>query len=146
MSHHSELLDELLQEDKLQVDKEKAQKLTQAVYHDSCYLGRYNDNYSAPRNVLEKATGKKIVEAVDNHSKSLCCGAGGAQMWKEEEKGTERVNIKRTNQLLATETKTIASACPFCVTMITDGVNAQDKNESVVTLDIAEVLEKSIAN
>ncbi len=146
VSHHSELLDELLQKDKLQVDKEKAQKLTQAVYHDSCYLGRYNDNYSAPRNVLEKATGKKIVEAVDNHSKSLCCGAGGAQMWKEEEKGTERVNIKRTNQLLATETKTIASACPFCVTMITDGVNAQDKNESVVTLDIAEVLEKSIAN
>ena len=143
--HHSEFLDKLLNEEKLNVDQKKAKKLSQAVYHDSCYLGRYNDNYSAPRSVLEKATGRKVVEAMDHHSQSLCCGAGGAQMWKEEENGNERVNIKRTNQLLATETSTIAAACPFCMTMITDGVNAKEKNETVTTLDISEVLQKSIA-
>ncbi len=142
--HHSEFLDKLLDEEKLNVDQEKAKKFSQVVYHDSCYLGRYNDNYSSPRNVLEKATGRKVVEAMDHHSKSLCCGAGGAQMWKEEEDGDERVNTRRTKQLLATETSTIAAACPFCMTMITDGVNAEEKNEMVTTLDISEILKKSI--
>ena len=143
--HHSEFLDQLLDQGRLKIDSHKAKKSPQAVYHDSCYLGRYNGNYSAPRNILEKATGKKVVEAIDHRSRSLCCGAGGAQMWKEEENGNERVNIKRTDQLLATEAPTIASACPFCMTMIEDGVNAKEKSEDTAALDIAEVLEKSIA-
>ena len=146
VTHHTVFIDKLLKKNQLTVDKEKAKELSQAVYHDSCYLGRYNDNYSAPRSILQQATGKKVVEAVDHGSKSLCCGAGGAQMWKEEEKGQERVNIKRTKQLLATETSTIAAACPFCMTMITDGVNSEEKGEQVQALDVVEVLEKSIAN
>ena len=143
--HHSVFLDKLLAKGKLKIDPRKAEKLSQATYHDPCYLGRYNDNYSSPRVVIEKATGKKVIEPIEHKKTSLCCGAGGAQMWKEEEKGNERVNIMRTNQLLATETRTIVSACPFCMTMVSDGVNASEKAESVMTTDVAEILEKSVA-
>ena len=140
VEHHTTFLDKLLKENKIQVDQEKAKELGVVTYHDSCYLGRYNDTYDAPRSVIEKATGGKVVEAVDTKSRGLCCGAGGAQMWKEEENGKERVNIKRTNQLIDTEAKTVASACPFCITMIGDGVKSVEKEESVKTLDVAEIL------
>ena len=140
VEHHTTFLDKLLTENKIQVDQQKAKELGVVTYHDSCYLGRYNDTYDAPRSVIEKATGGKVVEAVDTKSRGLCCGAGGAQMWKEEENGKERVNIKRTNQLIATEAKTVASACPFCITMIADGVKSVEKEESVKTLDVAEIL------
>lgn len=147
VEHHTTYLDGLLKENKIQVDQSKAKELGLVTYHDSCYLGRYNDVYSAPRSILEKATGGKVVEAIDNKTRGLCCGAGGAQMWKEEEKSTastgvaaERVNIKRTKQLVATEARTVASACPFCITMVADGVKSMEKEESVKTLDVAEIL------
>ena len=151
VEHHTTFLDKLLQENKIEVDPSKAKELGLVTYHDSCYLGRYNDVYSAPRSILEKATGGKVVEAVDNKTRGLCCGAGGAQMWKEEEKSTdgagvkaERVNIKRTKQLVDTEAKTVASACPFCITMVADGVKSMEKEESVKTLDVAEILAQTV--
>ena len=129
-----------MDEKKVELDHAKTAELGNVTYHDSCYLGRYNDNYASPRELVQAATGKKSLEPMDNKSKGLCCGAGGAQMWKEEEKGNDRVNIKRTNQLLATEAKTVASACPFCITMIGDGVKQAEKEDSVKTLDIAEIV------
>ena len=143
VKHHSTFRNDLVQEGKVNVDSNQVKELGNATYHDSCYLGRYNDNYSSPRSVVEAATGQKVAEATDHHGRSLCCGAGGAQMWKEEENGSERVNIKRTNQLLDTGAKTIATACPFCITMVEDGVKAEEKQENVKVLDIAEVLDQA---
>lgn len=141
--HHSDYINDLIKSGKLAIDSEKAKELGTLAYHDSCYLGRYNDNYSSPREVVKAATGNRLVEAMDNHTTSLCCGAGGAQMWMEEE-GTERVNDKRTKQLLDTGAETLATACPFCVTMIGDGVKGQGKDEKIKTLDIAEIVEKAV--
>lgn len=144
VEHHTTFIDKLLTENKIEVDQEKAKEHGAVTYHDSCYLGRYNDVYSAPRSILQKTTGAKVLEAIDNKSRGLCCGAGGAQMWKEEENGSERVNIKRTQQLVNTEAKTVASACPFCITMVADGVKTLEKEESVKTLDIAEIVAGSL--
>jgi Fe-S oxidoreductase len=114
------------------------------AYHDSCYLGRYNDVYDEPRAVLEAIPGLELREVPYwNKNKGLCCGAGGAQMFMEEQNET-RVNQKRTLQLLDTGAGTIASGCPFCMTMLTDGLKAEDKDEEIQQLDIAEVLVKSI--
>ncbi len=146
VEHHSVFLDRLVRENKLHIDPKKASELGKATYHDSCYLGRYNDNYNSPRNIVEKASTSKTVEPMERRSNSLCCGAGGAQMWKEEEKGNTRVNIERAKQLLDTEADTITTACPFCMTMVTDGVNSLSKNGAINTMDIAEFLEKSIDN
>ncbi|MCX7632797.1 MAG: (Fe-S)-binding protein [Turneriella sp.] len=156
VEHHTTFLERLLKEGKLEVDPTKAEELGQVTYHDSCYLGRYNDVYSAPRAIIEQATGRRVVEPVDHKVRGLCCGAGGAQMWKEEEKprdeaslkadGIEyqRVNAKRTKQLVATEANTIASACPFCMTMVSDGVKSMEKEEQIKTLDIAEILVQAV--
>ncbi|MBI2392700.1 MAG: (Fe-S)-binding protein [Deltaproteobacteria bacterium] len=138
--HHTEYLLGLLNEKKLTVKKKLAEKL---VFHDSCYLGRYNDVYDAPREILT-AIGASLVEAEWSRSKGLCCGAGGAQMFMEE-KGSERVNKKRTLQLLDTGAKSIASACPFCMTMLTDGLKAENLEESVKQLDVAELLAQACA-
>src|SRR5262249_39954104 len=114
------------------------------AYHDSCYLGRYNGIYDSPRAVLESIPGLELVEAPhSNRSQGLCCGAGGAQVWMEEQ-NTNRVNQKRTLQLLDTGASAIASACPYCMTMLTDGLKAADKESDVRQMDIAEVLEASI--
>jgi Fe-S oxidoreductase len=114
------------------------------AFHDSCYLGRYNNIYDSPRQILESIPGVELVE-VDywNKNKGLCCGAGGAQMFMEEH-GEKRVNVKRTLQLLDTGAKTIASGCPFCMTMLTDGLKSQDKEEEIRTLDVAEMLASSV--
>lgn len=138
--HHTQFLVDLMREGKLKIKNKIAEKL---VYHDSCYLGRYNDVYDAPREILT-AIGASLVEAEWSKSKGLCCGAGGAQMWMEE-KGTERVNKKRTLQLLDTGAKSIASACPFCMTMLTDGLKAENLEDSVKQLDVAELLAKACA-
>ena len=115
------------------------------VFHDSCYLGRYNDIYESPREILRSIPGVTLVEAEGwNKSKGLCCGAGGAQMWMEEQ-NKDRMNVKRTLQLLQTEPKTIATACPFCQTMITDGLKAESKEEQIRQLDVVELLEESCA-
>ena len=139
--HHTEFINQLLNEERLKVDENKAKEIGSVVYHDSCYLGRYNDNYHNPREVIEKVTKKKVMEAKDHHEKSFCCGAGGAQMWMEEQ-NENRVNIYRTKQLLDTNPNTISSACPFCMTMINDGVKSQEKEETIKTLDIAEIVDK----
>lgn len=110
------------------------------AFHDSCYLGRYNDIYEPPREILRRIPGVELVE-VENWSrhKGLCCGAGGAQMWMEEQ-NKDRVNVKRTKQLLATGAETLASACPFCMTMLTDGIKAEEKEEQIRNLDVIELL------
>jgi Fe-S oxidoreductase len=143
VEHHSEFINGLVQEGKIDVPLTEEAKKETFTYHDSCYLGRYNDNYSNPREVIKSVSGKAVEEAVDNHTKSLCCGAGGAQMWMEEQ-NNDRVNIKRTNQLLDTGASTIAVACPFCMTMMTDGVKAAGRIEEVSVKDIAEILAEKI--
>ncbi|HEX4353220.1 MAG TPA: (Fe-S)-binding protein, partial [Polyangiales bacterium] len=139
--HHSTFLNDLIDKGKL-VPKNPHQETV--VFHDSCYLGRYNDVYEAPRDILKKIPGINLVEAnYWNKNKGLCCGAGGAQMFMEEQ-NEKRVNVKRTLQLLDTGAKTIASGCPFCMTMLTDGLKAQEKEDTVKQLDVAEILAKSV--
>ncbi|MFA9412368.1 MAG: (Fe-S)-binding protein, partial [Deltaproteobacteria bacterium] len=114
------------------------------VYHDSCYLGRYNQVYDSPRQILEAIEGLELTEVPYwNRKKGLCCGAGGAQMFMEEQ-GSERVNNKRTLQLLETGATTIASGCPFCMTMLTDGLKDQEKEAEIGQRDIAEILADAI--
>jgi Fe-S oxidoreductase len=135
--HHADFLLGLLAEKKL---SPKAGVRGKVAYHDSCYLGRYNDIYESPREALARIPGVEVVDVPHfNKKRGLCCGAGGAQMWMEEQ-NKDRVNVKRTLQLLDTGAKTIASACPFCMTMLTDGVKSQSKEEEVKNLDIAELL------
>lgn len=139
--HHTDFLLGLLAEGKLKPQKAVKAKV---AYHDSCYLGRYNDIYESPREVLKKIEGVTLVEAPQSKNKGLCCGAGGAQMFMEEQ-NEDRVNVKRTGQLLATGADTIASACPFCMTMLTDGLKAKSKDEEVRTLDVVELLAEACA-
>jgi Fe-S oxidoreductase len=142
--HHTDFLNGLMARGKLQPTKPVDAVV---AYHDSCYLGRYNDVYESPREVLAAIPGVTLREVEYwNKERGLCCGAGGAQMWKEEEEGKERVNEKRTLQLLETGADTVASACPFCSTMLTDGIKAKvdDEEKKVAQLDVAELLERSI--
>jgi Fe-S oxidoreductase len=137
--HHSEFLLGLLTEGKLKPTQEVK---GQVAFHDSCYLGRYNDIYDPPRELL-KRIGVEVLEAPEfNRNKGLCCGAGGAQMWMEEQ-NQDRVNVKRTKQLLSTGATTIAAGCPFCMTMLTDGIKAESKEDQVQMLDIVELLAKA---
>ena len=118
----------------------KGRKIT---YHDSCYLGRANNIYEAPRKVLE-ALDAELVEMKRCKSNGLCCGAGGSQMFKEEEKGTLRINIERSNEALSTGANIIAAACPFCNTMLSDGVKNAERENDVQVLDIAELVAASM--
>lgn len=140
--HHSQYLRDLITAGKLKLDYSNKTK-TDVAYHDSCYLGRYNDEYDAPRDVISKA-GSNIKEPARTKDRGFCCGAGGGQMFMEETKG-KRVNIDRTEELLETGAKTLASNCPFCMTMLTDGVKAKDR-EDVVVKDIAEILLENISS
>ena len=138
--HHTDFLLGLLAEGKLTPVNAAEGKV---VYHDSCYLGRYNDVYESPREILKRIPGVELVEAEYwNRQRGLCCGAGGAQMWMEEQ-NTNRVNVKRTLQLVDTGAKTVASGCPFCAVMITDGIKSQELETEVKQLDVAEILEQS---
>ncbi len=127
--HHSQLLEQLIEDGRL--DMRNAKLDERVVYHDSCYLGRHNDIYMAPRNVIGHLGGVEIVEASRNGTKGMCCGAGGARMWMEEHIG-KQVNIERSQELLATGASRIATACPFCYVMIDDGVKAQGVEEDEV--------------
>jgi len=139
--HHSEFLQGLIAAGKIVPTKSVSGRV---AYHDSCYLGRYNDVYASPRDVLSAIPGVELVEVEYwNKNKGLCCGAGGAQMFMEEH-GTERVNNKRTLQLLDTGASTIASGCPFCMTMLTDGLKAHEREDEIDQMDIAELLERAV--
>ena len=142
--HHTVLLQQLLDEGKIRLKEGGPFKGKRITYHDSCYLGRANHIYEAPRKVLE-ALDAELVEMRRCRSKGLCCGAGGAQMFKEEEKGSTRVNFERSEEALATGAGVIAAACPFCNTMLTDGVKHEEKEETVKVLDVAELIAASIA-
>jgi len=135
--HHTEVLEQLVEDGKLKLKEEgEKQKVT---YHDSCYLGRYNEIYNSPRNSLNSVAGINLVEMSRNEDRGFCCGAGGGRMFLEETEGT-KINIDRTKEALDTEADTIASACPFCMTMLSDGVKDFEKNEEVDVKDIAEIL------
>ncbi|WP_254093696.1 (Fe-S)-binding protein [Dawidia soli] len=139
--HHSAFLQQLIQEGKIKVEggSFKGKKIT---YHDSCYLGRANNIYEAPRSVLE-ALDADLVEMKRCRTTGLCCGAGGAQMFKEPEKGDKDINIERTEEALATGATTIAVACPFCMTMLSDGVKGKERENDVKVKDLAELIAES---
>ena len=142
--HHTVFLQHLIDEGKIKLKDDGAFKGKKITYHDSCYLGRANNIYEAPRKVLE-AFDAELVEMKRCKTKGLCCGAGGAQMFKEEEKGTIRVNSERTNEAIETGANVIAAACPFCNTMLTDGVKLAEKEDSVKVFDVAELVAASLA-
>jgi len=138
--HHTDFLMGLLAERKLSPKRSVKGKV---VFHDSCYLGRYNGVYESPREILRAIPGVELVEVEGwNRNKGLCCGAGGAQMWMEEQ-NKDRMNVKRTLQLVGTGAKTIASGCPFCMTMLTDGLKSQELEAEVRQMDVAELLAES---
>ncbi len=141
--HHTTFLQQLINEGKIKLKDGGVFKGQKITYHDSCYLGRGNNIYEAPREVLQ-AFDSELIEMKRCKSNGMCCGAGGAQMFKEEEKGTDRINFERTNQALETGATVIASNCPFCMTMLTDGVKNKEKEDSVKVLDIAEMVAMSI--
>ena len=136
--HHTQFLQSLLAEGILKVKggQFKGKKIT---YHDSCYLGRANGVYEAPRSVLSSLDAD-LVEMKRCRTKGLCCGAGGAQMWKEDEPGEKRINMERTEEALETGAEIIAVNCPYCMTMMSDGVKAKEKQESVMVYDLAELI------
>lgn len=137
--HHTQLLQQLIDEGRIKLKEGGSFKGKKITYHDSCYLGRSNGIYEAPRKVLE-ALDADLVEMKRCRSNGLCCGAGGAQMFKEEEKGDRYVNVERTAEAIETGAKIVASACPFCNTMLTDGVKNKEKENEVAVLDVAEIV------
>jgi Fe-S oxidoreductase len=139
--HHTQFIMDLIKDGKLSL-KDSTTDIESLTYHDSCYMGRYNNVYDEPRNSLLSVPGMKIKEAGRNKDKGLCCGAGGGQMFLEETQG-KRVNIERTEELLETGAKTIAVNCPFCMTMISDGVKAKDV-EDVKVKDVSEIILESL--
>ena len=139
--HHTQFIRTLLNEGRLTVSG-GAYKGKRITFHDPCYLGRANNIYEAPREVLEKLDAQ-LSEMKSCKQKGLCCGAGGAQMFKESEPGNKEVNIKRTEQALDTKPEIIAAGCPFCNTMLTDGVKNKKKEQEVKVLDIAELINQA---
>lgn len=137
--HHATLLQQLINEGRLKIKEGGAFKGKRITFHDSCYLGRANGIYEAPRQVLE-ALDADLVEMKRSKAKGLCCGAGGAQMFKEAEKGNKEVNIERIEDALDTQPDVVAAACPFCMTMLTDGVKNKEKESSIKVYDIAELI------
>jgi len=141
--HHTQLLDELISIGKIKIsnDSFKGKRIT---FHDPCYLGRANKEYKAPRNLIQSVKAD-LKEMKNCKEKGLCCGAGGAQMFKESEKGNQEINIKRTEEAINTKAKIIAAGCPFCNTMLSDGIKSQD-NSDVSVLDLAEIIDKSTSD
>ncbi len=136
--HHTELLKSLIDEGRISIEggKFNGKKIT---FHDPCYLGRSNDIYEAPRELIQQLDAE-LVEMKHCKSNGLCCGAGGAQMFKDAEKGTKEINVERTDQAIEVRPDIIATGCPFCNTMMTDGVKITNKEEEIEVLDIAELI------
>ncbi|MEL6276433.1 MAG: (Fe-S)-binding protein [Bacteroidota bacterium] len=141
--HHTQLLQELIDTGRLKLTDANSFKGKRITYHDSCYLGRVNGVYEAPRAVLASLD-SQLVEMKRSKTKGLCCGAGGAQMWKEDEPGEKRINTERVEEALATGAEFIAVNCPFCLTMMTDGVTAKEKQENIMVLDLSELIVQSM--
>lgn len=141
--HHTQLLQQLIDEGRIKLTDASEFKGRKVTYHDSCYLGRANNVYEAPRAVLESLD-SQLVEMKRSRQNGLCCGAGGAQMWKEDEPGDKRINMERADEALATGADVVAVNCPFCLTMITDGVTAREKQDSVMVMDISELIVKQM--
>lgn len=137
--HHTEFLQSLIDEGKIEVTQKDDRSIT---YHDSCYLGRSNNIYEAPRAVLNTLT-SEIKEMKRSKAEGLCCGAGGAQMFKEDEPGEKRINTERVEDALETGAKVIATNCPFCTNMLTDGLKNKNKEEEVEILDVSELIAKA---
>src|SRR5699024_10957733 len=138
--HHTQLLYDLVMDGKLKPKKAINERLT---YHDSCYLGRYNGVYDPPREILKAIRGIELVEMERHGSNGMCCGAGGGLMWTEETAGN-RINVTRTEQAIAVEPSIISSACPFCLTMLSDGTKAKEVEQDISTMDVAEILALSV--
>ena len=140
--HHTQFLQKLLDEGRLKVENGifKGKKI---VFHDPCYLGRANGEYEAPRAILEKLKAD-LIEMKRCRQNGLCCGAGGAQMFKEPEKGTKDINIERTEEAIENQPDVIATGCPFCNTMLTDGVKIKEKEKEIWVKDIAELLNEEL--
>ena len=136
--HHTEFLKSLLDSGRLTIEggQFKGKRIT---FHDPCYLGRANNIYEAPRDLIQKLDAE-LVEMKRSRANGLCCGAGGAQMFKDAEPGNKEVNIERTEDALETLPEIIAAGCPFCNTMMTDGVKAKEKEANVKVMDIAELI------
>ncbi|GAB5563182.1 MAG: (Fe-S)-binding protein [Winogradskyella sp.] len=139
--HHTQFIKELMASGRLSIEGQtyKGKRIT---FHDPCYLGRANSEYEAPRDVLKKANAN-LIEMKRHKSTALCCGAGGAQMFKEPEKGDMDINILRTQDALETKPDIIATGCPYCNTMMSDGVKFKEKEDSIKVLDIAEIIANS---
>jgi heterodisulfide reductase subunit D len=140
--NYLQFLNRFISEGKLIIDRESLKNI-RVTYHDPCYLGRANDIYDEPRSILKNLT-SGFTEMHRNKSFALCCGAGGAQMFKEAEKGEKEIFIERTEDALKTDPKVIATACPFCMTMLTDGLKYKNKEEQIMNLDIAELIAQSL--
>src|SRR5699024_10659794 len=138
--HHTQMLYDLVMNGRLAPEGRVEHRLT---YHDSCYLGRYNGVYDPPREILKAIPGIDLVEMVRNKENGMCCGAGGGLMWTEETTGN-RINVARTEQAMEVEPTMISSACPFCLTMISDGTKAKDVDQEIGTMDVAEILALSV--
>ncbi len=137
--HHTQLIQSLIEDGKLTMEGGDTFKGKKITFHDPCYLGRANDVYEAPREMLQNLDAE-LAEMKRCKTKGLCCGAGGAQMFKEAEKGDKEVNIERTEDALEVEPDVVATGCPFCNTMMTDGIKNKEKEDSVQVMDVAELI------
>lgn len=137
--HHTQFLQQLIDEGRLQLQGGGAYRGRRITFHDSCYLGRANGVYEAPRALIQKLDAE-LVEMRSCRSKGLCCGAGGAQMFKESEKGEKEVNVARMEEALEVKPEVIAAGCPFCMTMMTDGIKQKEKEDSIQAFDVAELI------
>ena len=137
--HHTQLLNELIQEGRIQLQGGGSYKGKRITFHDPCYLGRGNGEYEAPRSLIEKLDAE-LVEMKRSKANGLCCGAGGAQMFKEAEPGNKEVNVERTEDAIETNATVIAAGCPFCNTMMTDGVKHFEKENDIIVKDVAELI------
>lgn len=142
VQHHTEYIEELLQNGRLKLESSSKLNGKRVTFHDPCYLGRANEVFEVPRNLL-KTLGVDLKEMKRNRRTALCCGAGGAQMFKEPEKGDKDINVLRTEDALETQPEIIATGCPYCNTMMTDGVKSKEKEDSIQVFDVAELIANS---